>query len=244
MADAPSLRWRFRSAIPAGIGPEVIAKCWDNRADVRPSAVRRDRRSALARGGVGRADRGHRRSAPGRCRLRLCLAADPGLGGRGADVPGHPSVAGAHCSLDSLELAVGLARSGSAAAVVTGPGLQGAALRDRLPASRPDRVRRRALRRFARQCRDDARRPDACGRSRSPPICRWRDVAGALTSALIESRGRAALARAAAQFRDRRAAARRVAASTRMPAKAASSAARRSRSSSRRSPRLPPKAGG
>ena len=36
-------------------------------------------------------------------------------------MPGHPSVAGAHCSLDSLELAVGLARSGSAAAVVTGP---------------------------------------------------------------------------------------------------------------------------
>jgi 4-hydroxythreonine-4-phosphate dehydrogenase len=38
-----------------------------------------------------------------------------------ADLPGHPSTAGAHCSLDSLELAVGLARSGSAAAVVTGP---------------------------------------------------------------------------------------------------------------------------
>ena len=37
------------------------------------------------------------------------------------DRPGHPSVAGAHCSLDSLEIAVGLARSGSAAAVVTGP---------------------------------------------------------------------------------------------------------------------------
>src|SRR4029078_5818528 len=38
-----------------------------------------------------------------------------------ADTPGHPSVAGAHCSLDALELAVGLARSGSATAVVTGP---------------------------------------------------------------------------------------------------------------------------
>ena len=37
------------------------------------------------------------------------------------DTPGHPSVAGAHCSLDSLEMAVGLTRSGSAAAVVTGP---------------------------------------------------------------------------------------------------------------------------
>src|SRR6185503_19978055 len=38
-----------------------------------------------------------------------------------ADTPGHPSMAGAHCSLDSLEIAVGLARSGSAAGVVTGP---------------------------------------------------------------------------------------------------------------------------
>src|SRR5262249_19776282 len=37
------------------------------------------------------------------------------------DLPGHPSVAGAHCSLDALELAVGLARSGSVAAVITGP---------------------------------------------------------------------------------------------------------------------------
>src|SRR6185369_5507264 len=37
------------------------------------------------------------------------------------DTPGQPSVAGAHCSLDSLEIAVGLARSGSASAVVTGP---------------------------------------------------------------------------------------------------------------------------
>ena len=37
------------------------------------------------------------------------------------DLPGQPSVSGAHCSLDSLEIAVGLARSGSASAVVTGP---------------------------------------------------------------------------------------------------------------------------
>ncbi|MEP7316598.1 MAG: 4-hydroxythreonine-4-phosphate dehydrogenase PdxA, partial [Sphingomicrobium sp.] len=35
--------------------------------------------------------------------------------------PGRPTAAGAHCSLDSLELAVGLARSGMVDAVVTGP---------------------------------------------------------------------------------------------------------------------------
>jgi 4-hydroxythreonine-4-phosphate dehydrogenase len=39
----------------------------------------------------------------------------------GSSVAGCPTTAGAHCSLDSLELAVGLARSGSVAAVVTGP---------------------------------------------------------------------------------------------------------------------------
>ena len=38
-----------------------------------------------------------------------------------ADMPGRPSIAGAHCSLDALELAVGLARSGTASGVVTGP---------------------------------------------------------------------------------------------------------------------------
>jgi 4-hydroxythreonine-4-phosphate dehydrogenase len=43
------------------------------------------------------------------------------IGSAETDLPGHPSVSGAHCSLDALELAVGLARSGSAAAVVTGP---------------------------------------------------------------------------------------------------------------------------
>src|SRR5204862_7838633 len=43
------------------------------------------------------------------------------LSAAASDTPGQPSVSGAHCSLDSLELAVGLARSGSAIAVVTGP---------------------------------------------------------------------------------------------------------------------------
>ena len=38
-----------------------------------------------------------------------------------ADVPGVPSIHGAHASFDSLELSVGLARSGSCSAVVTGP---------------------------------------------------------------------------------------------------------------------------
>lgn len=42
--------------------------------------------------------------------------------GDGCDVvPGRPDLAGARSSLDALELAVGLTRSGAAAAIVTGP---------------------------------------------------------------------------------------------------------------------------
>ena len=105
---------------PAGIGPEVIAKCWDNRADFGlPTFVAvGDPRSleAVWDGPVeiitelGESDRAFDHGLP----LLQLLAAQ-------ADTPGHPSVAGAHCSLDCLEIAVGLARSGSAAAVVTGP---------------------------------------------------------------------------------------------------------------------------
>lgn len=105
---------------PAGIGPEVIAKCWDNRADFGlPTFVAvGDPRSVAAVwdgpieviGDIGESERVFDFGLP----LLQLAAAE-------ADLPGHPSVAGAHCSLDSLELAVGLARSGSASAVVTGP---------------------------------------------------------------------------------------------------------------------------
>ena len=105
---------------PAGIGPEVLAKCWDNRAafDLSPFVAIGDPRSveAVWDGPIEiitdprEADSAFDVGLP---LLQLLSAEDT--------VPGHPSVAGAHCSLDSLELAVGLARSGSAAAVVTGP---------------------------------------------------------------------------------------------------------------------------
>jgi 4-hydroxythreonine-4-phosphate dehydrogenase len=105
---------------PAGIGPEVVAKSWDSRRELGlplfvavgdprslaavwdgPVAIISDPREAGAAFGDG-----------------LPLLA---VGASAADAPGHPSTAGAHCSLDSLELAVGLARAGSCAAVVTGP---------------------------------------------------------------------------------------------------------------------------
>ncbi len=105
---------------PAGIGPEVVAKCWDNRrAFGLPAFVAIGDPCAIGAVWDGpielvddlrQADAAFDHALP---MIQLVAAQ--------ADVPGHPSLAGAHCSLDSLELAVGLARSGSASAVVTGP---------------------------------------------------------------------------------------------------------------------------
>ncbi len=105
---------------PAGIGPEVVAKCWDNRAAfaLPPFVAVGDARSLeLVWDGP---------IAPIDDLADADAAFDVGL--PILHIPcnevhrsGHPSTVGAHCSLDSLELAVGLARSSSAAAVVTGP---------------------------------------------------------------------------------------------------------------------------
>jgi 4-hydroxythreonine-4-phosphate dehydrogenase len=105
---------------PAGIGPEVVAKCWDSRAQfgLPPFVAVGDGHSIAAvwDGPIevvddpGQADAAFDHALP--------LIQVPAAG---TDVPGHPSLAGAHCSLDALELAVGLARSGSASGVVTGP---------------------------------------------------------------------------------------------------------------------------
>lgn len=105
---------------PAGIGPEVVAKCWDNRElyGVAPFVAIGDPQSvANVWDGPLEVITDPR---------QVDAAFDYGLPviqirASTTDRPGRPSVAGAHMSLDSLELAVGLARSGSAAAVVTGP---------------------------------------------------------------------------------------------------------------------------
>jgi 4-hydroxythreonine-4-phosphate dehydrogenase len=105
---------------PAGIGPEVIAKCWDNRDSfgLPPFVAIGDPRSVAAvwDGPIEMVDDPRQADAAfdfGLPVIQLNVPRD--------DVPGHPSVAGAHTSLDALEMAVGLARSGSASAVVTGP---------------------------------------------------------------------------------------------------------------------------
>ena len=105
---------------PAGIGPEIIAKCWDNRQafGLAPFVAIGDPRSVTAvwDGPIELVENPRQADAAFDYGLPVIQ-----LNTLEADVPGHPTVAGAHTSLDALELAVGLARSGSASAVVTGP---------------------------------------------------------------------------------------------------------------------------
>ena len=105
---------------PAGIGPEVIAKCWDNRArfELAPFLAIGDPRCVRAvwDGPIATIDDPREADSAFDVGLPLIQIPSPE-----PDRPGHPTVAGAHCSLDALEIAVGLARSGSAAGVVTGP---------------------------------------------------------------------------------------------------------------------------
>ena len=202
---------------------------------LRAAAVRRHRRSAFDRRGVGRPDRGHRRSAEADTAFDVGLPLIQ-LAAAQADTPGHPSVAGAHCSLDSLEIAVGLARSGSAVGVVTGP-----VSKEQLYAigfSHPGQTEFVAERCgvAADQRRDDARRTDAAhGPGHHASRARRRPTA--LTTALIELRGRAALRGLQRNFgiEDPRLA---VSGLNPHAGEGGRLAARRSRSSSRRSRRL------
>ena len=120
MASALSSPLAISLGDPAGIGPEVIAKCWDNRDSFGlPAFVAiGDPRSVAAvwDGPIEVIEDPRQADAAFDYGLPLIQLNAPR-----PDTPGHPSVAGAHTSLDSLEIAVGLARSGSAAAVVTGP---------------------------------------------------------------------------------------------------------------------------
>ncbi|WP_205480665.1 4-hydroxythreonine-4-phosphate dehydrogenase PdxA [Sphingomonas arenae] len=121
MASSPSLLPLSVSlGDPAGIGPEVVAKCWDLRDqfNLPPFVAVGDPRSVAAVWDGEIAVLDDPRDVESAFDHGLPLLAVPAAE---AGVPGCPSVAGAHCSLDSLEIAVGLARSGSVAAVVTGP---------------------------------------------------------------------------------------------------------------------------
>lgn len=105
---------------PAGIGPEIVAKAWERRiADMLPrffavgdcEAIRAVWQGPVeAIGGPDEAETVFDRALPV---IRV--------GGGHEVTPGRPDLDGARNSLDALELAVGLTRSGIASGLVTGP---------------------------------------------------------------------------------------------------------------------------
>lgn len=105
---------------PAGIGPEVIGKAWDARGTfaLPPFFAVGDPRAveAVWSGPVERIGDPNEAAALFDRALPVLYIQDAG------DItPGVPDTDGARCSLSALELAVGLARSGTAGALVTGP---------------------------------------------------------------------------------------------------------------------------
>ena len=105
---------------PAGIGPEIIAKAWERReTDAIPPffAVGDCEAIEAVWSGPVRPITDPAES------LRSFDTALPVIrvgGGHGV-TPGRPDMEGARNSLDALEIAVGLARSGAASGLVTGP---------------------------------------------------------------------------------------------------------------------------
>lgn len=105
---------------PAGIGPEIVAAAWAARVTENlPAFFAIGDRRALAAVWDGPIET---LAAPGDAAaafdhaLPLVQVDDPG-----EIIPGEPNLAGARCALDSLEIAVGLARNGFAGGIVTGP---------------------------------------------------------------------------------------------------------------------------
>ena len=105
---------------PAGIGPEIVARAWEQRhaAKLPCFFAIGDRRSIAAvwDGPVEVLATPGDAEAVSAFALPLVQVDDPG-----DIVPGDPNLAGARCALDSLEIAVGLSRTGAAAGLVTGP---------------------------------------------------------------------------------------------------------------------------
>ena len=105
---------------PAGVGPEIAAKAWERReaeglspffAVGAPESV-----SAVWNGPIEVVAGPDDAAACFRRALPVIR-----IDGGGESAPGRPTLEGARNSLDSLELAVGLTRSGAACALVTGP---------------------------------------------------------------------------------------------------------------------------
>ncbi|MGK6319788.1 4-hydroxythreonine-4-phosphate dehydrogenase PdxA [Sphingomonas sp. DT-204] len=105
---------------PAGVGPEIIAKAWAAREPHRlpPFFAVGDVRAieAIWSGPVRRIDSPTDAAAVFDEALPVISVADAG-----EITPGRPDLDSARCALESLELAVGLTRSGAASGLVTGP---------------------------------------------------------------------------------------------------------------------------
>ncbi|MGA9582794.1 MAG: 4-hydroxythreonine-4-phosphate dehydrogenase PdxA, partial [Allosphingosinicella sp.] len=105
---------------PAGIGPEITAKAWERRvADSVPPffAVGAPEALRAVWGGPIQVVAGPDEAAGCFGNALPVIRIDA----EGDTRPGQPTLEGARNSLDALELAVGLTRSGASSALVTGP---------------------------------------------------------------------------------------------------------------------------
>jgi 4-hydroxythreonine-4-phosphate dehydrogenase len=105
---------------PAGVGPEIIGKAWDQRkkAKLHPFFAIGDADCFAAHwpGPVERIE------SPEQALERFDKALPVLHVHSCASVaPGQPDLDGAHCALQALEMATGFAKSGNAAGLVTGP---------------------------------------------------------------------------------------------------------------------------
>jgi 4-hydroxythreonine-4-phosphate dehydrogenase len=105
---------------PAGIGPEVTAKAWDARhaRALPPFFAVGDARSVsrVWQGPIAEITDPRQAASVFADALPVLTVEDAG-----EIVPGSPDLEGARCALRSVELALGLVRTGAAAALVTGP---------------------------------------------------------------------------------------------------------------------------
>ena len=105
---------------PAGIGPEIIAKSWERREpDGLPPFFAVGDDQAIAAVWNGPVEIIDEPSQAALCFARALPIIR--VAGTGPIEPGQPDLEGARNSFDALELAVGLARSGAASGLVTGP---------------------------------------------------------------------------------------------------------------------------
>ena len=105
---------------PAGIGPEIVAKAWDNREThgLPPFFVVGDGEAIQAVWNGPVRSISDPKEAADCFRHELPVVR---VGGGSSISPGTPDLDGARNSLDALEIAVGLTRSGAASGLVTGP---------------------------------------------------------------------------------------------------------------------------